>query len=185
MKSVSLLKMKERNIQLKTIAFCEYLSCLQIKGLRLFLITHKYFIRKGLFEGLWSYYKADMILIHRDCLYISTVAFKRQKFESGPTTSKVLSSQWLAEGKCNSSSMLQCLLLHLWWQVALHEKQSTTFLFSGDHYVPQQVSGPGCFKFRFYFWRTGLWALTSSQFSLLKPLKKWSAFPPLTYIFLY
>ena len=50
-------------------------------------------------------------LIHGDCLYISTVAFKRQKFESGPMTSKVLSSQRLAEGKCNSPSKLQRLLL--------------------------------------------------------------------------
>lgn len=52
-----------------------------------------------------------MILIHWDGLYISTVAFKRPKFESGSATSEVLSSPWLAEGKYNSSLKLQGALI--------------------------------------------------------------------------
>lgn len=52
-----------------------------------------------------------MILINWDGLYISTVAFKRQKFQSGSATSEVPSSRWLAEEKYNSSLKLQGTLI--------------------------------------------------------------------------
>lgn len=50
-----------------------------------------------------------MILINWGGLYISTVAFKRQKFESGQATSEALPSKRLAEEKYNSSLKLKGL----------------------------------------------------------------------------
>lgn len=105
-----------------------------------------------------------MIWINWNGLYISTVAFKRKKFESGPATSEVLSSQWLAAEKHNSSLKLQGSLITPVIAGDSSSKETYTFFFGGDDCSTVGQRELQCFQVQFY--NSEEWIVNTDRFPM-------------------